>query len=248
MPPPDQEYGPPFNEAFEQIHSGVEIAVEKFNETMDNINRWQWMLGAAAQWWIHDRSQQVRGHLETVLDRVDHAVDHQLPVLSLISTSFRWLDEVRTPVSELSFQVVDPLDQNLHRWTGEAATAYQSKLGHQQRAVDETVVKTEFVSQWLFGVARSNIEYAVELARVVTELAGHLAQAAVDTAAVINIPWAIDALAEAVGDLVTASLDNLLAIGERFVGSIGEKRDLAAQAGDHSRLPDGSWPQAVRNS
>ncbi|MFY1637625.1 hypothetical protein ACN27F_30865 [Solwaraspora sp. WMMB335] len=40
------------------------------------------------------------------------------------------------------------------------------------------------------------------------------------------------------------------ALHEAYVGAVRasfESAALAAEAGDHSRLPDGSWPRAVRN-
>jgi hypothetical protein len=246
MPPPDIEYAPPFNTAFEQIDSNIDIAVAKFDEVVDNVRRWAWMLGFGGSWWIGRNLDDVRRGLDAIIGKVNHAVDHQLPVLSLISTSFSWVHDVKTPVSELSFRTTEPANENLYEWTGAAATAYNAKAGKQKAAIDETVVKAEFISGWLFGIAKENVAYAVELAKIVTDLAGKLTQAALDTASVIDIPFAIDTLAKSVGSLVTAGLNNLLTIGERLVDAIGDVRDLATQVGDHSKLPGGLWPEAVR--
>ncbi|MGC4750580.1 hypothetical protein ACLQ28_33700 [Micromonospora sp. DT201] len=65
-------------------------------------------------------------------------------------------------------------------------------------------------------------------------------------ATVIDLPWAISTLAESVGDLVAAGLDVLLTIGQRFVDALGNIRDIATQVGDHSKLPGGRWPEAVK--
>jgi len=246
MAPPDLEYAPPFNTAFEQMNTNIDVAVSKFDEVVDNIRRWAWMLGVGGVWWIKSHLDEVRAGLQSIIDKVNYALDHQYPVLSLITVSFSWVHDVKTPVSELSFQTTEPANENLYEWTGAAATAYRTKAGQQKNAVDETVVKAEFISGWLFGIAKENVAYAVELAKIVTDLAGKLTQAAIDTATVIDIPWAIDTLAKSAGSLVTAGLDNLLTIGERLVDAIGDVRDLATQVGDHSKLPGGRWPEAVR--
>ncbi|HEX5596381.1 MAG TPA: hypothetical protein VFX61_10240 [Micromonosporaceae bacterium] len=242
----DIEYEEPFNSALEQIQIGIDQCVEKFNELVAQVNEWRWLLGPIALWWIKGKLQSVRDGLQVIIDKVKYALDHQIPVLSLITTSFRWVREVKTPASDLSFMTTEPADENLAKWTGDAASAYHSKAGKQKAAVDETVVKAEFISQWLFKIAKANVDYAVELAKIVTGLAGKLTQAAIDAATVIDIPWAIDTLAKMVGDLVTAGLNQLLTIGERFVDALGNVRDIATQVGDHSKLPGGNWPEAVR--
>lgn len=246
MPPPDNEYAPPFNLAFEQIDGNIDVAIEKFDEVVDNVWRWAWMLGVGGMWWISRNLDDVRSGLDTIIGKVNYALDHQVPVLSLITVSFSWVHDVKTPVSELSFRTTEPANENLYEWTGAAATAYRAKAGTQKNAVDETVVKAEFISGWLFGIAKENVAYAVELAKIVTDLAGKLTQAAIDTATVIDIPWAIDTLAKSAGSLVTAGLNNLLTIGERLIDAVGDVRDLATQVGDHSKLPGGLWPEAVR--
>ncbi|RKF27532.1 hypothetical protein D7I43_10840 [Micromonospora globbae] len=243
---PDLEYGEPFNKAFDQIRPAIETCVDKFNEIVEQVNGHRWLLGPAGLWWVKHHLDNVRNRLDEVLDRVDHALEHQLPVLSLINISFRWVNDVKTPVSDLSFVTTEPANENLAKWNGDAASAYHAKAAKQKAAVDETVLKAEFISQWLFKIAKANVDYVVELAKIVTALAGKLAQAAVDAASLVDLLWAVDALAESIGDLVTAGLDTLLTIGQRFVDALGNVRDIATQVGDYSKLPGGRWPEAVR--
>jgi hypothetical protein len=166
-------------------------------------------------------------------------------VLSLMLVSFRWVDEVKTPASDLAYRALEPADENIVKWTGDAATAYNNKAGKQKAALDETVVKAEFISQWLFKIAKANVDFALKLADLVSAVAGDIAQAAVDATTVIDIPWAIDALADSVGRIVTAGIDQLIDIGRRFVDALGNVRDIATQVGDHTKLPGGNWPEAV---
>lgn len=242
----DIEYGEPFNKAFDQIRSGIDEAVGEFNQIVERLNDWRWLLGPVTVWWIKSNLDTVRGALDAVLDRVDNALEHQLPVLSLINISFRWVNDVKTPVSDLSFVTTEPVNENLAKWSGDASSAYQAKAGKQKAAVDETVLKAEFISQWLFKIAKANVDYAVQLAKIVTSLAGKLAQAASEAATVFALPWAVETLADSVGDLVQAGLDTLLTIGQRFVEAVGNVRDIATQVGDYSKLPGGKWPEAVR--
>jgi hypothetical protein len=242
----DLEYSEPFNKAFEQIGPGIQLAVDKFNEIVGEVEKWSWLLGPVALWWIGRNLREVRSALEAVVERVEYAVQHQMPVLSLISTSFRWVNEVKSPVSALSFATTEPANENLYKWTGDTASAYNAKAAKQKAAVDEVVVKAEFISQWLFGIAKANVDYAVKLAEIVTDLAGKFAQAAAEASTVIDLPWAISTLAQSVGDLVTEGLNTLLTIGQRFVDALGNVRDIATQVGDHSKLPGGQWPEAVR--
>ncbi|MEU8076491.1 hypothetical protein AB0B31_13685 [Catellatospora citrea] len=248
MAPPrsDIEYTEPFRKAFEEIRTGLDRAVEEFNKIVEQVKDWAWLLGGAALWWIKSNLDAVRDGLQKIMDRARYAFDHEIPVLSLITTSFTWVDQVKGPVSELSFTTTEPRDQNLGKWTGDTAASYRDKAAKQKAAVDETVAKAEFISQWLFKIAQANVDYAVELAKVVTGLVGKLIQAGATATTVIDIPWAIDTLAESVGDLIEDGLNNMLTVGERFVAALGNVRDLATQVGDHSKLPGGRWPEAVR--
>jgi len=248
-PPPgltQAEYLGPFNTAFDQIRESVRSAINDFNSIVNTVNHWAWTFGLAAWWWIKHNLDNVKDALETLVTKVNYAFEHQLPVISLISTSFDWVSGVKTPVSELSFAATEPRNENLAKWTGDAASSYNAKAGKQKAAVDESVVKAEFISQWLFKIAKANVDFVVALAKIVNDVAGKLAQAAVDAATVIDIPWAIDKLSDSVGTLVKGGLDTLVSVGQRFVEALGNVRDLSSQVGDHSKLPAGKWPEAVR--
>jgi len=247
-PPPTgaDELTGPFNTAFEQITQGFHDAVEAYNKIVHTVNHWSWAFGLAAGWWIKHGLDQVRAGLETVQEKVAYAVDHQIPVLSLINTSFSWISAAKTPISELSFQTTEPRDENMAKWTGDAASSYNGKATKQKAAVDEAVTKSEFISQWLFKIAKSNVDFVVALAKIVNDIAGKLVQAAVDATTVIDIPWAIDKLSDSIGTLVKGLLDTIAQVGQRFVEALGNVRDIATQVGDHSKLPGGNWPEAVR--
>jgi hypothetical protein len=248
-PPPglsDAEYTGPFNTAFDQIRENVRDAIDSFNSLVGTVNHWSWALGLPVWYWIKRNLDGVREGLATLVEKVNYAIEHQMPVLSLITTSFAWVHTVKTPTSELSFAVTEPRNENLAKWTGDAAGSYNAKAGKQKAAVDEAVVKAEFISQWLFKIAKANVDFAVTLAKIVNDIAGKLAQAALDATTVIDIPWAIDKLSDSFGTIVKGGLDTLVSIGQRFIDALGNIRDLDTQVGDHSKLPGGAWPEAVR--
>ncbi|MFC6022324.1 hypothetical protein ACFP2T_39970 [Plantactinospora solaniradicis] len=235
----------PFNEAFQQIQEGIKKAVDGFNALVEKVNKWSWLLGAPALLWIKRNLDRVREALAKVVERAKYAVEHQAPVLSLIVNSFRWVGAVKTPVSDLSLASTEPADQDLPKWTGDAAIAYERKAGQQKGAIDDMVVKAEFISQWLFKIAQSNVDFALELAKIVTGLAKKIIEAAGEAAGVITIPLVVETLSDAVGGLVETGLNRLVEIGSRFVEALGNVRDINGQVGDHSKLPNGRWPEAV---
>jgi hypothetical protein len=236
----------PFERAFAQINSGMATAANEFNRLVDEVNKSWFLLGPVTQLWVARNLKSVRENYDKVEQKVQYALQHHTPVVSLIVTSYAWVTGVKTPVSELSSLTIQPRNNNLYKWTGDAASAYKDKAAQQKGAVDEAVVKAEFISQWLMRIAKSNVDYAAKLAGIVTGLAGKLTQAAIDAASVIDIPFAVDTLSGEVGSLVQSGFDVLVTLGQRFVEALGNVRDIAGQVGDHSKLPGGNWPEAVR--
>lgn len=248
-PPPignEAEYLDPYSTAFRQMREGMTRATDGFAALVEKVRSVAFLLGSAAMSWIIQRLKDVKEAIDKLLERVKYAIEHETPVISLINISFRWVREVKTPISELSFVTTEPRDEDLVRWNGDAASAYARKSGQQKAAVDEAVAKAEFISQWLFKIAKSNVDYAVELAKIVTNVAAKIVEAVAEAGGVITIPLVVETLGNAIGGLVESGLNTLLTIGQRFVEALGNVRDLATQVGDHSKLPGGRWPEAVR--
>lgn len=244
---PDIDLNPPLTMAFEAIEAGMRQAAEKFNEIVERVRELCLVVPPPVLLWIRDRLDVCREMVQEVLDKAGHALDHQIPVLALVSTSFAWLEQVRRPVSGLSARVATPESPAIGAWSGAAADAYRGIVDRQQAAALDVAEKANLISGWLYGIVTANIDYAIELARIVTQLVGRLAETAIEIGAVVTLPWAVEALAEAIGELLTAGLDNLLSIAERFVDAIGNVRNVHASLSDHSKLPGGNWPAAVRN-
>ncbi|GII23037.1 hypothetical protein Pme01_26340 [Planosporangium mesophilum] len=242
----DAEFTALFNQSFDEIGNAVKKAVDAFNRVVDQSNHYRWMLGAAA-FWVKNQLDKAHHALDEILKIVKHAADHQIPVLSLIRTSFHWVGQVKSPVSAMSMPASDPANENLANWTGPAANAYRDKAAKQRAAIDDVAVKAEFISGWLYKIAATNVDFAVQLAKVITKLAGKFVQAAADAASVFGIIEAVNALASMAGTIFEETLNIVVTVGQRFVQALGNVRDIATQVGDHSKLSSQGWPQAVRN-
>lgn len=235
-----------FNSAMDSIHAGVRDMVAKFNALVAQVKKWSWMLGGATIWYIHNKLGQVRDGLQQLAQKVQYALEHQVPVISLFTTSFEWIGSVMTPVSELSSKTTTKENINLTSWTGAASSAYSEIAAGQKAAVDECVNKAKFASDWLFAIAKSNVEYAVSLAKGLTGAVGKLVAALADADTVVGIPWAVEQLSDGIAGIVSDTLKLLLDMGNRFVDVAGNIRTVMSQVGDHSKFPGGQWPQAVR--
>jgi hypothetical protein len=81
---------------------------------------------------------------------------------------------------------------------------------------------------------------------ILSSLVGPLTSAVANAATVVNAPFAIDDVAELIATAIEAGIAALTALVERAVEIIGQLRDLASIVSDHSKLPGGAWPEAVR--
>ncbi|WP_307850578.1 hypothetical protein [Micromonospora sp. H61] len=231
--------------AFEVIEPAVDLLIAKFNELVGEVKQSAWLLGPAAIFMVKRDLGTLRAALEQLIGKVEYALEHQVPVLSLIQASFGWLAEVKRPISDLSVATVQPDNRNFAKWMGDAANAYNAGAAIQRAAVDEVTSRAEFISKWLFDVVTANVDYAIGLAQVVTDVLGRIAQGLADVAGVVTIPWAMDLLAESVGDIVEGTFNHLLTVAQRQFDAAGMMRDVAGQITDRSKLPGGKWPQMV---
>jgi hypothetical protein len=238
------DYTRPLNQFFDQVKQGLDQVINAFKKIVDEINDNRFLLGPI-MYAIRSGLDQVHTLLGKVYALMQYAVEHQVPVVSLIEQSFNWVNNVEKPVSDMSSIADESLDPNLAYWSGGAADAYHGKAAAQKDAIDDTVTKANFISGWLMEIAKSNVEYMKELASVVANIAGAFAQAVIDAASVMDIQSAVDTLAGTVGKLVEAGINDLVAAGQRFVAALSDARDIDSQVGDHTKLPGGKWPQAV---
>ncbi|UJW32584.1 hypothetical protein L3Q67_01985 [Saccharothrix sp. AJ9571] len=227
------------NDKFNGLEDKVVECGDKYNAAVQHIMNWQFMLGPA-MFLIKPAMDEIREHLAKVGQLVQTAVTHHAPVVSLIVQSFNWVAKIQAPVNGLAHQKTDLA----YQWEGKAAAKYQDKVTAQNEAIKAYSAKSDSVSKWLMEIAQYNVEYMTKLAEVVTSFLGQLVTVAIETATVIEIPFAVDKLAGAIGQLATDMMNNLVGIVGRFVAALSKVRELMSLMTD-TALPDRAWPQAV---
>ncbi|GLY99333.1 hypothetical protein [Actinoplanes sp. NBRC 103695] len=250
--PPDAGLSPDamtaeFRRAIEQARTGIGQIVESFNSIVEKVHDWGLLAGGAVLLWAKEKLDEFRTKLVELVGKAQHMVEHSTPIVSLIITSFEWLERVQKPATGVAGQIAVKGDRLVY-WKGAAAETYGAKLPFQQAATSDMAAKADFISTWLFTIAKANVDYARSLGSYVSEIAGGLISAAATATTVIGIPWAIDQLAKIVGGLVTKALDDTMNMASRLVEVLKSARDAKASVNNVEKLagpPVGTWPQAV---
>lgn len=100
---------------------------------------------------INPALDAIREALEKMFKLIRTAVEHHMPVVSLIWQSFNWVEKVQQPVHGLGHK-----QETTHlsvEWTGEAATAYALRYTSQHDAISAVATKADSVSKWLMDIA-----------------------------------------------------------------------------------------------
>lgn len=231
-----------FERGFQGLEDKARECADRFNAAVHHINDWRFVLGPTMLA-IRPALDTVRDGLEKLFKLISTAVEHHTPVVSLIWQSFDWVEKVQAPVNGLTHQKTATFLANY--WEGPAAGAYAERVTAQNEAIAAVATKADGVSKWLMDIAKYNIEYMTELAKMATGFVGALVTAAIEGATVVGIPFAVKDLAGAVGTLVTQALDNLVGIAKRFAEALSKVRDLMSMMTD-GKLPGQGWPQAVK--
>ncbi|WP_188986850.1 hypothetical protein [Saccharopolyspora thermophila] len=227
------------DQAFNGLEEKVQECVDKFNAAVHHIVDWAFVLGPAMLY-INPRLDEVREGLEKLVKLVRTAVEHHLPVVSLIVQSNKWVADVKAPMNKLTHST----EHLLYYWEGKASEAYKDKVGQQNEAIAFIVNRADAVSAWLMDIAKYNVEYMCGLTRMATDFLGALVAASIEAATVVEIPFAVQNLAGAIGTLVTQYLNNLVDTAKRFVEALSKVRDLKSVMTDRA-IVDDRWPQAV---
>lgn len=231
--------------AFDALRTGVDVCVDGFNRLVDEINHHAWLLGPIPMFFIRNHVEDIRAQLKTLLDVAQKVLQGGVPVLSLFTTSIDYLTAVQTPVSDISYDISAPAEDNLHYWTGAASLSYKQKQAVQKAAADRTVENATFMSKWLFDIGKTNVAYAVELVKIVVDAGSELVSVITNGLSIVNIQFALDDLAEALEKLIKAGLNQLVELANKFVATLGDVREVLERRARHTELADGHWPQAV---
>jgi len=252
MPNPDEpqgsasEHTSAIEKGVEQIRHHLDKIINDARRLVNNANSNWFFLTPAVKWWISRKLREFQSALDRILKYATEVLAHHTPVLSLINISFHWLNAVKGPVSDLSPRIELHANRNLAFWEGATAGYYNGKvIPPQKAAVEALAAKAGFISEWLYSIAMSNVKFVTELSTMIGKIAGEIASAALESETVINIPWAIDRIAAAVGVLVETTINTLLGIVDRIVTAGENVRKIVSDRVDNTKFPGGAWPQSV---
>lgn len=241
----------PLQAEFDKVRDLIRQIIAKFNAGVNHINDNRFVLGPLMIP-IKNSLDKVRDGLAKVQKLVAYALEHEVPIVSLVYQCFNWVNEIKRPLTgvytQQNFHAGQPPayhNENLAEWQGPAKTVYSEKVSAQTDAIAAMEKKADDISKWLLDIAQANVNYMTQLAQLVTRFLGDLTAAAIDAGSIVDLLQAVDKLATTVGNLVTNSLNLLVQIGDRVIQTFGQIRDLQSWMSDQS-LPAGKWPQAVQ--
>lgn len=235
------------NEAFDSAKEAVDEIIEKLGKIEDSTS-WERVIvfGPIPAKLIRNKVDKLKEAKDKFVEILEDALPRRVPVLSLMVQSFAWIDNVKTPISNLSPQVETWRDENIVYWSGAPGWSYRNdKVAAQRAAIDDVAGKADKISDWLFDIAQRNVEYMVRFAYFAGEVLGNYAQCAIEAASLIGVAEAVSTAADVVGDYVARMVEELTDIAKRFVEAVGDKREIHSVLGDYTNLPGGKWPEAV---
>lgn len=246
----------PLERAFESVEKTIIDIVNRFNAAVSHVNDWKYVLAPVIMPIISGLDAVADG-LVKLQKLIDYALKHQMPIVSLIYQSFKWIDGIQRPLNcvysqkELNIAQADSgpsyHNEELAEWSGTAKSVYDSKVSEQHDAINAMASKADSISKWLIEIAQANVDYMVQLAKLANGFLGALTKAAIDACTVVDLPFSVDKLSGAIGNLVSGGLDLLVDVANRFMQTLGRIRDTSSWMNDNA-LPASKWPQAVHPS
>lgn len=237
----ERDFTQPLETAYRQVTDAIDKVVDACNAGLRHVYD---TLGPAVF--------VVKKHLEAIVKGVNelvklvrYALEHQVPVVSLIVRSFRWLTEVQSPMSDLSTPAMEARNPELEHWSGSGASAYWKRMGAQRDAINEVVGKAAYISEWLMKIATANVKFMVELATTVVDVLSKFVQVGIEGVSIVAIPQAVSTLAKEAGGIISKGFGLMAGFANEVMEALGNARDIVSEVGDHMKLPNGEWPQAV---
>lgn len=231
--------------AVTRLQQELQKMVDGFNSIVAAVHRFAQMLGPEIVEAARVVLEKLRQLIEAAIDVVLYIMERYAPFAAVSLAMFGWLNNVKEPMKFLSTAVGKDDSDNMVYWKGQAAELYKDKVRVQKAAVVGIVDVAGEVSNWLKDVFKSNAAYTESLANLLATLAGKIAEAAVKAGTVFGIPDAIKVLENEIGVIVTTMAQFVVDGAKRVVEAIDRAHTLTDKMAD--KLPEGAWPQAVRN-
>lgn len=251
------------------LETGIATVRDEWNNLINAINaflaRVQQALDGGSWWsrvteWITDDVadgvarireliEEARQKIDAILQALQKALDGSFPVMSLFEVGMNWATRVNTPFSDISPEL--SASGKIDAWRAPAFLTFRTRVEEQSEAVDAVVEKVKATSLWLADVAQANTAYIVELADRVAEISRYLVAMVSDVgeAAAGDLPAVQQGalhLSEFFGECTTQLGQYLAHLANRLATVLQQITQLAVEYGDHTGLPQGLWPEAVR--
>ncbi|BFU46279.1 hypothetical protein [Krasilnikovia sp. MM14-A1004] len=221
--------------------------IDTVNGTLSRMDDWSWIGGLGGMFVsdmygdkVRDAMQRLRTEVEKVLAVVKKVLDEAVPVISLITRAFDWLEKVQAPVAGMSDTAAQYI-VNLNNWSGPAKQAYDQRVPIQVKAVDGLAGAAADTATWLSDLAAANALYILSMFKPLFDIGGALAAAVVDAATIAGALEAIGKGGELVQIAVSAMYEALEKALEHVTTVINKMVDAKKVMGE---LGD-SWPQMV---
>lgn len=189
--------------------------------------------------------------IRTALDRCRPFVEHDVPIVSLASTSVRWLDEVERPISRLVQPMGDP--NHVADWSGTAREAYRYRKNLQLQALTVSVSRVQFVGHWLDDVVvkialpmvKELINQLSKLVDAVVSMAAKIFSAPIPGVGEVEGAFAINDFLNLTGTYVGAVMQVFATYLGLLAVEIQLLHDATAQLDDESVFLGRRWPLAA---
>jgi hypothetical protein len=198
---------------------------------------------------IRNIFEKIRGKVDELLPKIRLVVERSVPVLSLCDHSFIWLSKVFSPLGDL-YTTSGSLVPDAYYWGGPTKEFYEKEVvGDQEAALDRVTDHVEALSGWLAQTAAQNTDYMATIVHNLSPIPNALAAAAADAAAAtadfVQAFWALDKLAQAIGNAVQAVLDQTADLMSFLVTVVAGIQELTVIKSERRDLAGGVWPQSV---
>lgn len=229
-----------------KVHS--DSAWDSFTGWIADVNPFQQALVEILED-IRNAFEKVRGKVNELLPMIRKVVERSVPVLSLCDHAFIYLSHVYSPLGEL-YTASDSLVPNAYYWGGPTKEHYVHEVvADQQGALDRVTDHVQGLSSWLAQTASKNTDYMATIVHNISPIPNALAAAAANAVAATgdfaSVFFAIDNLAEALGNVVQAVLDQTADLMSFLVGVVAGIQELTVIKTERRDLAGGTWPQSV---
>ena len=198
---------------------------------------------------IRKAFDKVRQIVDKLLPMIRTVAERSVPVLSLCEHSFTYLSQVFGPLGEL-YTSAGSLVPDAYYWGGPTREHYEKEVvADQTEALDRVTDHVERLSTWLAQTAAKNTDYLVTIVHNISPIPNALTAAAANATAAaadfVSAFWAIDNLAQALGNTVQAVLDQTADLFGFLVNAVAGIQELAVVKSERRDLAGGAWPQSV---